>query len=154
MMMETVKVAVAVSAVVLSIVSLFIAQLADKRAKKAEAVRNLLGERESVAFGALKLMRDGLPPNPRDRKLVIAALMQACLFESSDRARALLYRVIETNRAGHEDEFREAFETVQNTFEAMSRYGFSKEELDLERGKRRMEVVRKVLTRDTERAAR
>jgi hypothetical protein len=92
--METLKILATVAAVLISVASFIIARLAGSRSKKAEEVRNLLGDKESVAFGALKLLRDGFPENPRDRKLVIAALMQACVFEGSDRARALLYRAI------------------------------------------------------------
>lgn len=146
--MQTAQVLVASVALVISIASFVVARIADRRSKKAEEVRNLLGEKESVAFGALKLLRDGLPKDPLDRRLIIAALMQACVFEASDRARALLYRVIENNRPESELEFTDALRMVDETFNSMDRYRFTKEELDLSRGRRRIETVRKILHGD------
>src|ERR671919_257578 len=108
--METVKLVVSVVSVLLAIAAFVIARRADTRAKKAEAIKELLGEKESVAFAALKLLRDGLPSRVADRQLVLPALMQACVFEGSDRARALLYRVIELNRVKFRDELRSALQ--------------------------------------------
>jgi hypothetical protein len=53
--METLKILATVAAVSISVASFIIARLADSRSKKAEEIRNLLGDKESVAFGALKL---------------------------------------------------------------------------------------------------
>ncbi|MFF5004168.1 hypothetical protein ACFY3G_15150 [Streptomyces phaeochromogenes] len=144
--METAKGLVAIAALIVSVTSFFVARLADSRAKKAEDVRNLLGSKESVSFGALKLLRDGLPNASADRKLVIAALMQACVLEGSDRARALLYRVIEENRNKYGPEFRDALQTVTDTFASMSGYRFTKEQLDLGRGELRVQAVHIVLS--------
>jgi hypothetical protein len=143
--METAKLLISVVAVILSVASLALARLADVRSRKAEAIRNLLGEKETVAFGALKLLRDGLPSTPRDRRLVVAALMQATVFEGSDRARALLYRVIETNRGQFQKELDEALVALEATLTSMRQYAFTQEELDLSRGERRVAAVRKIL---------
>lgn len=132
-------------ALIVSGASFSIALYADARSRKAEAVRNLLGEKETVAFGALKLLRDGLPKGQKDRRLVISALLQACVFEGSDRARALLYRVLEANRVEFRAELEEAFESLEQTFRSMDRYEFTTGELDLSRGKRRTAGVAKVL---------
>jgi hypothetical protein len=145
--MESVKLAVSILALVVAISSFVIARLADSRSRKAEDIRTLLGDKESVAFGALKLLRDGLPARPRDRSLVVMAIMQACVFERSDRARALLYRVIDRNRAAHHVEFEKALDVVEQTFESMKVFDFDLAELDLERGHRRIKTVRKVLNR-------
>jgi hypothetical protein len=148
-MEETGKLVVSALTVLISIASFIIARRADVRSKKAEDIKNLLGEKQSVAFAALKLLREGLPANEKERKLVISALMQACVFEGSDRARALLYRVIEKNRATHSKEFEDALESIQNTFASMDTYNFLEEELHLERGKRRISAVRKVVNSNT-----
>jgi len=143
--MESIKLAVSILALAIAILSFAVAQLANVRSRKAEDIRALLGEKESVAFGALKLLRDGLPSRPRSRSLVVMAIMQACVFERSDRARALLYRVIERNRAAHQTEFENALNMVEHTFESMKMYDFEMAELDLDRGNRRIKTVRKVL---------
>jgi hypothetical protein len=143
--METVKLTVAIAAVLISVASFVIAQRAAARAKKAQAITHLLGEKETVAFAALKLLQDGLPTNKRERTLIVAALLQASVFEGSDRARALLYRVIELNRAKFGAEFRTAFRSIKDTFESMKQYGFEASELDLNRGERRLLAVEKVI---------
>lgn len=143
--METAKLIISVGTVLVAIASFIIARRADVRSKKAEAIKELLGEKESVAFAALKLLRDGLPEDEAERRLVLAALMQACIFEGSDRARALLYRVIEKNRAKFGSELKDALQAIRDTFDSMDSYHFTKEELDLERGRRRISAVEKVI---------
>ncbi len=143
--MEITELTISIAAVLISIISLIIAQLSDARAKKAEAITHLLGEKETVAFAALKLIRDGLPRDSKERSLVLAALLEACVFESSDRARALLYRVIELNRVKYRVEFSTAMKSIEETFASMESYGFQKEELDLEHGSRRLSSVKKVI---------
>jgi hypothetical protein len=104
-----------------------------------------LGEKESVAYAALKLLRDGFPPNARDRRLVIAAVVQACVFEGSDRARALLYRVIELNRHSFTHEFGEASRSLEETFRSMADYRFPTDQLDLSRGRKRLHALSAVI---------
>ncbi len=142
---ETAKLVISITAVIVSIASFAVAQRSAARAKKAEAITHLLGEKETVAFAALKLLRDGLPKDAAERKLVLAALLQACVFEGSDRARALLYRVIELNRVERREELRTALRSIKETFDGMTRYGFEKEDLDLESGRRRLAAVEKVV---------
>ena len=144
-MFEELKLLVAALTAVLAIASFVIARRADRRAKKAEDIASLLGEKENVAFAALKILRDGLPRKEADRSLLISALMQACVFEGSDRARALLYRIIEKHRAEFGREFEFALETIERTFHSMDQYAFSRDELDLSRGQRRICAVRKVV---------
>lgn len=71
--------------------------------------------------------------------------MQACVFEGSDRTRALLYRVIEVNRIKLRDELRSALQVIHDTFNSMDRYQFTKEELNLDRGRLRIAAVAKVI---------
>lgn len=143
--MESWKLVISIASALVAIASFVIARHADARSKKAESIKSLLGEKESVAFAALKLLRDGLPEKEADRKLVLSALMQACIFEGSDRARALLYRVIELNRVKYRSEFRDALQSIKDTFDSMNGYQFQKDELDLSRGARRISAVDKVV---------
>lgn len=143
-MVEELKLLIAAMTAALAIASFVIARRADNRAKKAENIKSLLGEKENVAFAALKVLRDGLPQNKADRSLLISALMQACVFEGSDRARALLYRIIEVHRAKFGVEFDVALAEIEETFKSMEQYDFSETELDLSRGKKRISAVSKV----------
>jgi hypothetical protein len=139
-----IKAIIATVAVGLSIASFAVAQRSAAKAKKKETVVSLLGEKESVAYAALKLLRDGLPSEKKERDGVIDGIVQACVFEGSDRARALLYRVIEVNLE-HKADFKRAACSVDSTFKSMDVYGFSKEDLDLDRGKRRLATLFKVI---------
>jgi hypothetical protein len=143
--MEELKLLVSVASALIALASFVVARRADARAKKTESIKNLLGEKETVAFAALKLLRDGLPDNEADRRLVISALMQACVFEGSDRARALLYRVIELNRIKYRGEFQDAIQKIEDTFNSMKTYQFQPDELDLSRGARRISSVERVV---------
>ena len=144
-MEEIIKLTVSIAALLISIASFAIAQRSAAKAKRAESITHLLGSKETVAFAALKLLRDGLPNNPDERKLVLAALLQACVFVGSDRARALLYRVIELNRVPYRAELKSAALSMQETFESMNRYGFTLEELDLARGNRHLATASRVI---------
>jgi hypothetical protein len=143
--MEELKTAIALTALLVSAASFIVAQRSAARANKAEAIKELLGEKETVAFAALRLLRDGLPGNGAERALVLAAVMQACVFEGSDRARALLYRVLDENRAKYSKELTAAFRSIKETFASMDKFQFRPEDLDLERGRRRLAAVEKVL---------
>jgi hypothetical protein len=163
------QILVSIFALVVSLASFAFAWLASRKAAKAEEIKNLLGEKESVAFGALKLLRDGLPgeeealglgslrpfrsrkvrEDAKQRQLVIGALMAACLFESSDRARALLFRVIENYRSTRfRSDFDHQYAEFKVTINAMEKYDFEAEEFDPESAEVRLEAVRKVLEHD------
>jgi hypothetical protein len=143
--MEAWKLIVSIASALIAIISFVIARRADARSKKAESIKNLLGEKESVAFAALKLLRDGLPEKEKDRKLVLSGLMQACVFERSSRARALLYRVIELNRVKYRSEFRDALTEIKETFDSMNSYGFTEDELELSTGVTHLSAAEKAV---------
>jgi hypothetical protein len=136
---------VSAMALLLAVLSFYVARGAERRARKAESVKELLGEKETVAFAALKLLRDGLPAERKQRELVVDALIQACVFEGSDRARALLFKVIEENRGTSGPGLAAALERIEGIFTRMDEYRFDRDELDLERGKRRIRAVRRVV---------
>ena len=67
---------------------------AEERVRKLENVRELLGEKETVAYAALLIGRDGLTDDPTERKLVLDALLLAGLLKGSDRAQAMVFWAI------------------------------------------------------------
>jgi hypothetical protein len=155
------QVVVSILAVIVSLASFSFAWSASRRAARAEEIENLLGEKETVAFGAVKLLRDGLPgelrrhrPVPpwtlhaesRQRELVIAALIAACVFEGSDRARLLLFKVVEKYRdSRYRAEFERQWLDFKQAIESMKTYEFEKKELNLRKANLRLEALRKVL---------
>lgn len=144
-LMELVKIATAIIAAVISVISFFIARMSNRRSKKAEDIKTLLGDKENVAFGALKLLRDRLPKSKKDRELVISALLQACLLEGSDRARALIYRVIDNNKDKYQKELQAGFNSLSENYNSMEKYKFTTEELDLSRARRRLAAIQKII---------
>jgi hypothetical protein len=168
---------VAILALLVALASFGFAWAGSREAARAEDLKNLLGEKETVGFGALKLLRGGLPGEPaarvgpmrrwravalgltpapvrrmwdrrksRQRDLVIAAFTAACLFERSDRALSLLFRVIEKYReSAYEAEFDAHFAYLDETVESMSSYGFTEEEFDPSSAESHLRAARKVL---------
>jgi hypothetical protein len=152
---DVAAVIVAALALVFSVYSLFVLQrerqMAEKRAKDAEDITRLLGENETVAFAALKLQTDGLPPDLEHRKLVLGAMMTACVFTNADRARAILYDVIDMcrNEEPYNSEIREALDNVTRTFRTAQMYDFPRpttldHRFDLSKGMYRLRLVETV----------
>ena len=143
--MDTAELAVAIIAVALSLVSLVTAMRADARTARAEEIRNLLGEKESVAFAGLRILRESLPKQAKERQLVLSALIQACVFERSSRARAVLYRVIEKHRPLYRDEFQQSLREIEVIFKVANDYKFSEKQFNLARGHLRLDAVKRVV---------
>lgn len=136
---------VAIVALLLSLASFGFAAWTWDRKRKEDKIKNLLGDKESVAYAALRLLREGFPRGKNERATTIDAIIQACIFEGSDRARALLYRVIEQNLDKHGGEIRPVYTSFNRTFSEMERYNFHKDELDLEKPIRRLNALNKIV---------
>lgn len=117
--------------VIFAAYAIYTAKIAEKKAELSETIKNFLGEKEAVAHAAMQYLREKeLPQEPHKRKVVIEALMTVCLFEKSDRARALCFMVIEKNKAKYKAEFESAYAALDETRKNLESYGFEKEELD------------------------
>ena len=139
------KLLIAATALILSAVSFFFSRKAESNARKASNINHLLGDKETVAHAALKIYRNGLPKSQKDRGKVIDALIQACVFEHSDRARALLYVVIENNMVKFRSEMESVLTEIEKRFNELDqKYDFDPNELNLDRAKRRIKTVRKI----------
>lgn len=145
--MTDAEVGLSTAALIISLGSFVFALVRDFRSRRAETVKNLLGEKETVAFAALKIRRKGLPRWKKERKLVIDALMQATLLEKSSRARALVYSVIKENDAKRGAEFDEAFGTLRDIVDSAKRLGLPREQLNLDTAKNRIDAVDTVFNR-------
>ena len=121
------------------------AQEAEALRLKAEDIKLLLGEKETVGFAAVKLLKEGLPKSEADRAQVISALFNGCLFEGSDRARAILFYLIHSNRDLYSNEFESAYDRFYKVITTMNDYGFDKDALDLVKAKLRIKALRTVL---------
>lgn len=144
---------IAFAGVAVAVAALLFGYLAQRRANQVEDIRDLLGDKETVAFAALKLRATGLPKNPRRRKLTLEAMMAACVFTTSDRARALLYDVIDRHRDDYRNDIRLALTTIQQTFGLAQTYNFPHpanpdDTFDLSRGMHRIQLLEVVLQGD------
>jgi hypothetical protein len=119
----------------------------ERRLRHAEDIRNLLGDKETVTYGALKVIDDGLPGRRRSRRRsgLIQALMQAGLLEGSDRARAMVFRAIQLAQTEHNEEVCATYKRMKAHFDAIKPLGFAKKELNFKKTDRRLGAVSKLL---------
>jgi hypothetical protein len=67
------------------------------------------------------------------------------VFTGSDRARAMVYAVLRKNLKAHGPEIAQQLDLLEQQFNQFEKFDLSKSELDLERGHRRLEALRKVM---------
>jgi hypothetical protein len=132
-----------IAAVIALIVSLIVNIYHEYQIKKREDLSYLLGAKETVAYAALKLHQKGLPDIPwyfrgylrkrriEDRKLMSDAILQACIMEGSDRARATLYYFVE--KYSNDEDIKDSFKNIKNIYEVKERYHLSMHQLHLKR---------------------
>jgi hypothetical protein len=125
-------------------------QIAREQAAQAAILQALQGEKESVGFTAMHFARVGLPDAQQERAQIITSLVQAAVFSGSDRARAMIYHVLRTAGADQRREVADAVRNLDRLFAEAGHWGLDPSELDLERGRRRIKALKKVL--DLERA--
>ena len=108
------KTALTAAAVAISIISLFISLREKERERRQSVVRALQGEREAVAFVAYRLHQnpDSLHADTADQ--VVAALCLAWMFESSDRARAIVLAALRALRPSQAARIDQAMDDLQN----------------------------------------
>jgi hypothetical protein len=119
--------------------------IARDEADKSELLKALQGEKEAVGFTAMHLARKGLPEAPEDREKVILALVQAAVFTSSDRARAMVYAVLRKSLEAHGREIAQQVDLLEEQFKQFAQFDLNQDELDLVRGHRRLAALRKVM---------
>jgi hypothetical protein len=86
-----------------------------------EIVAALQGEKESVAYIAVRVREKGLPTDDKERRgQLLMALYLAILFQHADRSRALVFSAL---RDSCQKEYRkEHMETLQRLIEDFTRY--------------------------------
>ena len=120
-------------------------KIAKEEAAKAALIQALQGEKESIGFTALRLSKEGLPQDEPYRSQILLSLVQAAIFSSSDRARAMIYSVLRDNYRDYEREISDTITSVENMFKQFELFHLNKDELDLERGNRRLRALKTVL---------
>jgi hypothetical protein len=128
--MDEIRTAVTAIGVLIAVASLFIARHADRQAKKSTSLMHLLGRKESVAFAAIKLSREGLPKDRDERTVVLQLLMQAIVYESSDRTREILLSTLSEHWKDYSSDIESAHSFVVEKFRSIQKYNYSDEELN------------------------
>jgi hypothetical protein len=95
--------------------------LADRESERArhnEIVEALQGEKESVAYIAVRVRERGLPPDNKQRRAeLLMALYLAMLFQQADRSRALVFSaLIDACQKGYRKEVMEALRRLIDDF--------------------------------------
>lgn len=138
------EIGVGIAAVVIAVVSLWFSHRADRRTQRAARIQELLGDKQTVAFGASKLLWEGFPEDA-DRPLVVRAVVNAYLFSSSDRARGMLLAALDEHRDEVGEQFGIELTRLTTTYDNVKRFGLSEDELDLHRADERLAALWKVL---------
>jgi hypothetical protein len=128
-----------------ALVSLIVAAVSELRRRKAQQVAELLGDKQTVAFGAWELLEQGFPRWPRRRRKVIQAVLHACLMNGSDRARGLLLAAIDENKPRLHSEMVVELSAILVAYKRLDAFKLTDEELDLHRVVRRLSAVAAVL---------
>jgi hypothetical protein len=143
--MNTAEFVVTVLSLIVAVIGVGFGIIQYRRAQQLEDVRALLGEKETVGFAAVQLGQRGLPSKEQQRRLVLDAIMQACLFASSDRARVLLYWVMKENLRSHDQEVKVAFRRIDDIWQLVKGYQIDPKQFDMASGDRRLDEIRTVI---------
>jgi hypothetical protein len=131
---------------IVALVSLILAGWSEVRRRRAQQIAELLGDKQTVAFGAWELVRQGLPRWPRARrKKVIQAVLHACLMNGSDRARGLLLAAINNYNDADKSEMATELSAILDAYKRLDDFKLSDDELDLHRVVWRLSAVGAVL---------
>ncbi len=121
-------------------------EIAKEEATKAALVQSLQEEKESIGITGLRFLREGLPKdNGSYREEIIESLVLAAIFSGSDRARAVVYSVLRDNCQKYGPEIAKAITPWDDMFKQFEPFQLDKKELDLERGNRRLKVLKDIL---------
>ena len=118
--------------------------------RKDDRIKDLLGEKETVSFAAVKLLREGLPRNSEDRAEVLAAVMQVCVLEGSNRSRAMLFAVLAENKYKYRGQIDTAYCNVLRIFEKMDKFKLTRDEFDPTKARLRLGAIQKVIAKPVE----
>jgi hypothetical protein len=118
---------IAGTAAVVSVLSLILGVLNNKRAEHQNLIKALQGDRESIAYIAYRFSRDGRWPRSKSqREHIIEALCLSAIFEPSDRARVFIFSAL----CDYPDK-GQVVEVLQSVVGNFQRF---REQLDLRRG--------------------
>jgi hypothetical protein len=134
------KTTIAATALAISIISLIITLLSQRRIRLESIIEGLRGDRRSVTYSALYIRFANLFSRHRFRQSIIASLLLSWNFETSDRARAaILASLIKAKKIYGND-----FDQVTNDLKAMfTSYEKAVEKGDISRGQGRLDDVLK-----------
>jgi hypothetical protein len=112
---------IALAALVLSLVSLAITLYERMRSEQESIIKALQGEKENVAFTALKVSNKQWPNSPFSsgyKDEVIASLCLAWVMEGSDKARALVLSALKelNSDVSNQRKINEVLKVIENQF--------------------------------------
>ena len=144
--MDEIRTAATAIGVLIAVASFFIARHAERVATKKASLAHLLGSKETVAFAALKLSQKGLPSNIEERTTILQLVMQAIIYESSDRTRAILLSTLSSHWNEYASDIKAAHQFVLQKFQSIEKYEYSTKELNFERAFKRLNLVQKLIS--------
>ena len=92
---------VAVVALIVSVIALLVGALQRRRERAEAVIQGLGGDRKAVTYAAMTIRLSGLLSRREHRRSLIASLLLAWNFETSDRARAAVLAALVAARTDH-----------------------------------------------------
>lgn len=145
---------IALAALSVSLISLALTLYERIRSEHSSIVKALQGDKENIAFTALKVSNKQWPSSPFAERYtddVIAALCLAWIMEGSDRARALVLSALKelSANASNQHKISEILEGIENQFVGYMTSAYSDNpaegEEKMERGLRKAQQLRTAL---------
>jgi hypothetical protein len=112
-------------------------------------IQALLGEKESIGFTTLILSTEGLSKDVLYRRQILTSLVQAAFFSGSDRARGMVYSVLQDNYPIYKPEIDKIINSLDRMFEQMKEFPLNEKELDRESFELKLGALKKVLKKST-----
>ena len=122
-----------------------ITELEAEELVRREELSSLRGTKEDVSAIAFRFLREGLPSDVHHKKEAISALVQAAIFEGSDRARGIVYGAIRKCYSENKDAIEALVSEIQNNMDRIDKIGLACAEYDPKSGRIRMSALRKIL---------
>lgn len=139
---------VALAALLISIVSLAISLFQRRRDRVDSVIAGLRGDRRAVTYAALTIRLSRLLERSDSRRSLIASLLLAWNFETSDRARAAVLAALVDARSEFPDDYKSVVEDLEQRF---TEYEKAANNGDIQRGRNRMNDVKTAVEKASDR---
>src|SRR5438128_723620 len=114
---------VAVVALIVSVIALLVGALQRRRERAEAVIQGLGGDRKAVTYAEMTIRLSGLLSRREHRRSLIASLLLAWNFETSDRARAAVLAALVAARTDHPNDYENVVQIIGRGTRVRDDYG-------------------------------